>query len=469
MQGLFRSTDTGKTWSKVANGLPDSCINTLLDSDRGLFAGTWIGLYRSVDGGDHWVSLGQNMTSSTAVRSIATQGTDLFAGTEADGVFRSPDTGKTWVAANKDLAAMSVANLHATDSNLFAGTRGGGVFRSDLLATDWKAVNKDLIGYSSIAALWSTGKRLLMSDSYHIYGSDDNGSNWIRTAGDTSGITAFAGEGANLFAWQYDGNLLASGDSGRSWTMRKANVTSKRLMVLLEQGTRLYAGTANGGLLRSLDSGKTWTASSVASNIVYGLANAGDRLFLAAQDGIYRSSGTDTWTRVRPDPVDTTFQDIATSGTRVFAITYRQAFASDDSGTTWDALGTYVPGSPFLHLAVAEKNLVVLAGNDLWFTPLDASSAGVAPRSATKSNSVLNFGGRASASGIRFSFELARPEHAELRLHDLAGHQLATLVDALLATGSHEVSWQGRRSRSPVVATLRVGSTVERILIAPRW
>jgi hypothetical protein len=308
-----------------------------------------------------------------------------------------------------------------------------------------------------------------MSDSYHIYVSDDNGSNWIRTAGDTSGITAFAGKGANLYAWHYDGNLLASVDSGRSWTMRKANVTSKRLTCLLEQGTQLLAGTANGGLLRSLDSGKTWTASSMASNIVYALTNLGDRMFLAAGDGIYRSAGTDTWTRVRPDPVDTTFQDIATSGTRVFAITYRHVFASDDSGTTWDALGTYVPGSPFLELAVAGRNLVVLAGSDLWFTPLDASSAGVARRSKSESESVVPWKALASGSAIRFSIDLFRTEQVTLRLHDLAGHQLATLVDAPLATGTHEVSWSGGRARGPVVATLRVGNTIERICFAPRW
>jgi len=43
----------------------------------------------------------------------------------------------------------------------------------------------------------------------------------------------------------------------------------------------------------------------------------------------------------------------------------------------------------------------------------------------------------------RFSFALARAGHARLRVVDVRGRQLATLVDGEVAAGAHEATWAG--------------------------
>ena len=56
--GLFRSTDRGATWTRSDFGLPHAGAVTSIVADPGnsrmLFAGTGRGVFRSVDGGEHW-------------------------------------------------------------------------------------------------------------------------------------------------------------------------------------------------------------------------------------------------------------------------------------------------------------------------------------------------------------------------------------------------------------------------------
>jgi photosystem II stability/assembly factor-like uncharacterized protein len=74
---IWRTTDGGKTWASIVNGLPrdertGSWVNTVRadPEQRGLlFAGTETTVYVSFDNGDHWQSLRQNLPS-TSVRDL---------------------------------------------------------------------------------------------------------------------------------------------------------------------------------------------------------------------------------------------------------------------------------------------------------------------------------------------------------------------------------------------------------------
>jgi photosystem II stability/assembly factor-like uncharacterized protein len=74
---IWRTQDGGKTWTKIVNGLPTdertgSWVNTLrVDPKQSglLFAGTETTVYVTVDNGDHWQSLRQNLPS-TSIRDL---------------------------------------------------------------------------------------------------------------------------------------------------------------------------------------------------------------------------------------------------------------------------------------------------------------------------------------------------------------------------------------------------------------
>ncbi len=81
---IFKTTDYGKTWTKIVTGLPDNSYAHAVREDpkrKGLlFAGTDNGIYASFDDGAHWQSLKLNLPM-TAVHDLTIKGDDLILAT----------------------------------------------------------------------------------------------------------------------------------------------------------------------------------------------------------------------------------------------------------------------------------------------------------------------------------------------------------------------------------------------------
>jgi hypothetical protein len=88
---LFKTTDFGKTWFSISEGLPARPVNVIVE-DMGnpnlLFLGNDSGVYVSNDGGGHWVAMRGNMPT-VAVHDLVIhpRENDLVAGTYGRGVW----------------------------------------------------------------------------------------------------------------------------------------------------------------------------------------------------------------------------------------------------------------------------------------------------------------------------------------------------------------------------------------------
>jgi photosystem II stability/assembly factor-like uncharacterized protein len=119
---IWRTTDGGKTWSSIVSGLPKdertgSWVNSLrVDPKQGglLFAGTETTVYVTFDSGDHWLSLRQNLPS-TSIRDLDVHTdhyqNDLVIGTYGRGFWVLDDiTPLRQLAANAQ--AISSSQVH---------------------------------------------------------------------------------------------------------------------------------------------------------------------------------------------------------------------------------------------------------------------------------------------------------------------------------------------------------------------
>ncbi|MDD5544110.1 MAG: glycoside hydrolase [Acidobacteriia bacterium] len=81
---VYRTHDGGKTWKKIVNGLPDNApVNAVREDPvrKGLlYAATELGVFTSLDDGEHWQSLQLNLPH-TSVRDLIVHGNDLAIAT----------------------------------------------------------------------------------------------------------------------------------------------------------------------------------------------------------------------------------------------------------------------------------------------------------------------------------------------------------------------------------------------------
>lgn len=132
--GIFRSTNGAASWQEINRGLLDKVVRALAADPRNpkvLYAGTWHGVYKTEDAGEHW-SADPNGLYDVDVAAL-TFGPDgaLFAGTNPRGVYRSHDAGRTWQKGEQPLTEViqSIAVDPGNAQHVYAGTRAG-VFRS---------------------------------------------------------------------------------------------------------------------------------------------------------------------------------------------------------------------------------------------------------------------------------------------------------------------------------------------------
>ena len=135
---VYRTSDCGATWTNIAGDLPDMAYLQVLREDprnaQVLYAGTEIGLYVSVTGGDRWFRLGGNLPA-VPVHEVLVHGreNDLIVATHARGLWILDDASaiqQLAVAAAKPvhLFPMRTATRFATKTTK-TGALGDAIFR----------------------------------------------------------------------------------------------------------------------------------------------------------------------------------------------------------------------------------------------------------------------------------------------------------------------------------------------------
>lgn len=91
---IYRTSDYGKTWTPITNGVPDGAfVHAVREDPRRsglLFAGTERGVYVSFNDGDEWQSLQLNLPA-VPVRDLTIHGDDLIAATHGRGFWSLDD------------------------------------------------------------------------------------------------------------------------------------------------------------------------------------------------------------------------------------------------------------------------------------------------------------------------------------------------------------------------------------------
>jgi len=223
--GLFMSPDKGATWQHKGWTGYIRTFYTEGGRDGVLWSACGNGVLRSSDNGLTWrITTGWEITEALKVKVDPKNPSIVYAAT-AYGVFRSENSGETWIKRNAGFVKPFVSDILIDRSNT---------------------------------------RRLLAASEDGIYGSTNSGIRWKRVGLKGKGIRTLFQNPGNLrtfYAGTEDDGLFISNDAGKTWRASNSGLTNPTVYTIacdpLNAGT-LYVGTHGGGVYRSLDGGKKW-------------------------------------------------------------------------------------------------------------------------------------------------------------------------------------------------------------------
>lgn len=195
--GLYRSTDSGASWSIQTTGLSGVTVSALTvdpTSPTTVYAGaTFNPIYKSTNGGASWVnsSTGLNFGGTSAVVVDPSNPSTVYASAGGGGVFKSTNGGGNWGQVNSGLTTTTIRTLTIDGSNLYAGSAGGSVFRTQNGGGSWTQLNNGLPQFTFVGSVAVFQSTIYMGTTNgRIYKSTNDGANWS-TIYDTLTQTSF--------------------------------------------------------------------------------------------------------------------------------------------------------------------------------------------------------------------------------------------------------------------------------------
>lgn len=439
-EGFLHSDDDGDTWEPVNSDITgkQEIIQTAAVLNNKLFAGTESGLYTSRDEGDAWEQT--EVKRYLIVTSLTDLNDVLYAGTE-DGIYGTADGGIHWQemypASGEDSA--SVLSLAADGVYVYAGTETG-LYRTNDAGEHWMKV---LAAGSKVSAITVWDNDIYAAAESSIYHSTNNGETWHKEdlpSSFSSGFNTIKGIGDNLYTAD-DAQVYHKSKEDTSWTEAGRIIEYGIIQVqdFIIQGDGLFAATTNTGVFRSMNNGINWfsadsgipsTSANANNKWVYSFAAVEDIFLAGTNTGIYSSTDEgENWDGVNAGIEDAinprisklyVYDGYVYAGTREIGVVKRPAAEFAEPG----------PVSVKEEKEAAPSSFTLHQNYPNPFNPV-----------------------------THIKFSLPASAMVSLKIYDITGREVATLISEKMTAGSHTKRWNAENLASGIyMYRLKAGS-----------
>jgi hypothetical protein len=346
------------------------------------------------------------------VNSFANIDSNIFAGTSVTGnVYKSTNNGNTWIEGslyNRIVYSLTVSGNDPEDSEkvIFAGTSLNGVYLSSNSGLNWTQTSLNNI---TVWSLISNGQYIYAGTNNNgVYITSNNGINWTNTSLNNVTVLSLTANGGFIIAGTYLNGIFVTSNNGINWV--QASLNDKTVWSFTSKGAYVFAGT-NTGVYYSENNGYNWLSTSMNN---YGILSL------------------------------TTYNTNIIAGTYGFGV-----YLSQNNGTSWSernegfptvlpyvssllVLNNYIFAGTTSHI-IYRRSLQNIIG-------IKKISAGIPSEFSLGQNYPNPFN---SVTSIKFKVtsEGGRSQKTEVRLkvYDLNGREIRTLVNEELNPGTYEV------------------------------
>lgn len=230
------------------------------------------GVYRSTDGGKTWSRVRSKLSGFTVKDSL------LFAGELGNGLCKSSDSGATWKSVYTYQGNLNVRAVGNFKGRLMAGTDNG-VYYSDNSGMKWLNTQAGFDrGDDTVLALYTFDKQIVAKTVQSAYRSLDSGLTWKKISTYFS-VNTFTMYGGVYYAGTKQNGLMWSADSGKTWQTVYVGSSFKNIDFLSVYKGNLLFGNSY-GLFLSADNGVSWKNLSAESRRYdYPQAIVGDYIY----------------------------------------------------------------------------------------------------------------------------------------------------------------------------------------------
>lgn len=370
-----------------------------------------------------WVKQTTPVTNRLLSLSLVTSQT-AYAASEGGKFLRTSNGGNTWNEVNTGMFGSFSVVRFVNDTGYLFGN-GPTVLRSTNGGTNWTTLDLSLPGATGVG--------------YVTSGTLFNGLNGI--------VCGYYNAGGNLKAY-----LARTTNAGTDWQVQiHDSVTSFWSLFFTDSSTGYVVGSANGKMspiFKTTNGGETWarlqsnTYSSLKSvhffNAQHGyIGGAGGTILVTSDAGAtwnIRNVGFYTITSVAAVHADTVF---AVSEDGPGGTIYR----SVDHGTTWSA--QWRNTQAFQSISFINSSTGFTAGDSGQIFRSSVSGTTDVRRSSDRSPKYhleQNFPNPFNPS-TTVSFQLQKDGRVTVKIYDLMGKHISTLVDQHSSAGSYSVQW----------------------------
>jgi photosystem II stability/assembly factor-like uncharacterized protein len=392
--GVFRSTDGGKTWTRTTVDL----FLLTIDPQGAIYAAGSV-LFKSADGGTTWSALSFSGAISALV--FDPQNPNSMYAADFSGVYKSTDGGASWSGPGSGMRAIGLLSLAIdpqSPDTLYAGT-GLAFFKSMDRGKNWMANSSWKPAYNApvtIAVDPKNSSKLyaaaVADEGYcaGLFGSRDAGMSWanIGLIGCISAVVVDPQNPDTVYVAMLSAGVVKinSLDGGQSWTGINSGLAGDTVTALAldpQNPQILYAGVQSRAglgvvstLFKTTDGGMTWnsTAMTVAKSIVNAVTidsqNSNTVYAVTATSpnapgGLWKSvDGGASWRDLSPSlpsPVYTVAVN-PKNPTTIYAGTDFAAMTSMDAGETWAPLASNIGSARLLTLDPKNPSTLYAAG-----------------------------------------------------------------------------------------------------------
>lgn len=301
--GLYRSNDDGITWELPTNIFSSSTlIDIYIQPDGDLYVASFDGIFKSTDNGKTF-SNAANGIPTNDIFTLGEFGGYLFAGTYFEGIYRSSDEGLSWEPANNGI---TFNGLIVTSFGYLTGTKnpasaiyaaaGDKIYRSYDAGDIWETLPATQLNFSDLHV---KSADVVLASSYggKVIRSDDGGNNFIDVFSTNAPISTLTEDGeGNTFAGTYGPGTYVSQNT-LDWVL-EVNVMTNTFVTSFGSSVdggvvNIYTSGRHGILGKTSDFGQTW--QDISGDLPYGWNNLIDanpvdgNLYVSTTNGGFRS------------------------------------------------------------------------------------------------------------------------------------------------------------------------------------